>query len=443
MEMQLPTWVQDCMSALEQAGYAAFAVGGCVRDACLLKIPHDYDLCTDALPEETEQVFQNRRLVLAGVKHGTVGVITEGGPVEITTFRSEGTYGDNRHPDWVSFVPSVEEDLSRRDFTINAMAWSPSRGFADPFGGREDLKNGILRAVGEPDRRFREDALRILRGIRFAVRFHLQVEEKTMEAMFHQAPLIRSLARERVFEELCQVLLLTDEKAMQRFAPILSEAIGELGPIVGFDQHTRYHAYDLYTHTALVVSQVPADLTLRWAALLHDMGKIPTFTLDDQGQGHFYGHDRVGAEIGDRVLRSLKAPGVLRDQAVTLIAFHMKPLPLEKKQLRRRISRLGWEMTEKLFALQKADLCSKGADVREGLQQFAVLQSMMEALRQEDACFRLSDLSVDGHDLMALGLQGKEIGSCLQFLLEKVQDEVLPNEREALLAEAKKQFCRE
>ena len=357
--------------------------------------------------------------------------------VEITTFRSEGTYGDSRHPDWVRFVPSVEQDLSRRDFTVNAMAYSPRRGFSDPFGGREDLSRGILRAVGNPEQRFREDALRILRGLRFAVRFHLTVEKKTLAAMEHTAGLIDLLARERVFEELSRFLPLSDAPSLIAFAPILAAAIGELSPMIGFDQRNPHHAYDLYTHTAWVVAQVPEDPVLRWAALLHDVGKIPTFTLDDQGCGHFYGHDKVGAQMADAILRRLKAPTALREQAVTLIENHMNPLPESRKVLRRRISRLGWELTEKLWYLQRADLCSKGLSVEADLQRFGQIRDLMEEIRREDACLSLKDLAVNGNDLIALGLTGKAIGSTLNGLLSLVLDEQLPNTRQALLDAAR------
>ena len=203
--MVLPDSVRYCLDALEDAGFAAWCVGGCVRDHCLGLIPSDYDICTAALPEQTEAVFSHCRLVLAGKKHGTVGVVTRDGVVEITTFRTEGAYLDNRHPEWVEFVPDVEADLARRDFTVNAMAFSPRRGFADPFGGREDLEKGILRCVGEPQQRFREDSLRILRGLRFAARFRLQIQEETLAAMYSCAYLMDNLARERVFEELCKL----------------------------------------------------------------------------------------------------------------------------------------------------------------------------------------------------------------------------------------------
>ena len=438
MDMYLPPWVIRCLDALEQAGFSAYAVGGCVRDACLGKTPNDYDLCTQALPEQIQQVFRDHKLVLAGVKHGTVGVVTSGGVVEITTYRSEGSYADSRHPDWVSFETHVEQDLSRRDFTVNAMAYSPRRGFADPFGGQQDLDRGILRAVGEPEKRFREDALRILRGIRFAVRFSLQVEEKTLKAMLETRNLMDHLARERVFDELSRFLPLADRQSLCTFAPILAAAISELSPMIGFDQKNPHHAYDLYTHTAWVVAQVPPDPALRWAALLHDVGKVPTFTLDQEGCGHFYGHDQVGARMADDILLRLKAPTALREQVVCLIKNHMNPLPDSRKVLRRRISRLGWELTEKLWYLQRADLCSKGLEPSQDLERFSRVWEMMEQLWQEDACLSLRGLQINGYDLQALGLSGREIGRTLNALLALVLDEQLPNTREALLEQAEK-----
>ena len=267
--MILPEYITQCLSALESAGFAAYAVGGCVRDACLGLTPHDYDLCTAALPEQTETVFADHKLVLAGKKHGTVGVVTPCGVVEITTFRREGDYLDNRHPEWVEFVPDIKEDLARRDFTVNAMAYSPIRGFADPFGGRQDLKQGILRAVGDPVQRFREDSLRILRGIRFAVRYDLQVEEATMEAMVSQAHLMDNLARERVFEELNKLLPLVDAGDLLTFGPLLAAVIPELKPLIGFDQRSPHHAYDLYTHVDLdMIGHDPHELAAYLSAVL-------------------------------------------------------------------------------------------------------------------------------------------------------------------------------
>lgn len=438
--MFLPDSILECLDALENAGYAAYAVGGCVRDACLGLTPHDYDLCTSALPRETEAVFGNKRLVLAGEKHGTVGVVTDFGVVEITTFRTEGAYRDNRHPDWVEFVPDVERDLARRDFTVNAMAYSPKRGFADPFGGREDLKNKVLRAVGEPEKRFQEDSLRILRGVRFAVRFDLTVDPETRKAMLSQARLMDNLARERVFDELCKLLPLVDAEDLGQFAPILAAVIPELEPMIGFDQRSPHHAYDLFTHTAHVVAGVPAELTLRWAALLHDIGKVPTFTQDETGRGHFYGHAPRGAEMADQVLHRLKAPTALREQVVVLIEKHMTRLQPDKKLLRRQIGRLGWETVENLLYLQEADMGSKGTGKPEELAIFPQIRELLDQIKAENACLSLKDLAVNGHDLMEMGFTGRAIGQCLNTLLEQVIDERLPNEKAALLAFAKTQL---
>lgn len=431
--MYLPENIQNCIDLLENAGFAAYAVGGCVRDACMGLTPHDYDLCTSALPQETEAVFRAYRLVLAGEKHGTVTVITEDGPVEITTFRTEGGYRDNRHPDWVEFLSEIEGDLARRDFTVNAMAYSPKRGFADPFGGRADLENHILRAVGDPASRFREDSLRILRGARFAARFELTPEENTLNAMLSQAGLMEHLARERVFDELCKLLLVAKAEDITRFAPLLAAVIPELAPMIGFDQHSPHHAYDLITHTAHVVEGVPPTLPLRWAALLHDTGKVTTFTRDATGRGHFYGHAKESAAIAGGILLRLKAPTALREEVVTLIGRHMTRLQPERKWLRRQVSKFGFPMVEAMLSLQEADMGSKGTGEDDGSAVFSAVRGLLAELKAEDACLSLKDLAVNGNDLMALGYRGKAIGTCLNALLEQVVDERLPNERKALL----------
>ena len=432
--MILPDYVRECLDALENAGFAAYCVGGCVRDTVLGLTPHDYDICTAALPEQTEAVFAHRKLVLAGKKHGTVGVIFDKNVVEITTFRTEGAYQDNRHPDWVEFVSDITADLARRDFTVNAMAWSPKRGFADPFGGRTDLEAGLLRAVGDPELRFREDSLRILRGLRFAARYDLTVEEATWKAMLAQKHLMDNLARERVFEELSKLLLaVSSPEMLVSFGPILAAVIPELAPMLGFDQHSPHHAYDVFTHTAHVVTGVPQDLTLRWAALLHDVGKVPTFTQDATGRGHFYGHAGVGSELADTILRRLKAPTQLREQVVFLIEKHMTKLEPEKKVLRRWLGRLGAEAIEKMLLLQEADMGSKGTGKPEELVQFSHIRAILGEIQADNACLSLKDLAVNGHDLMALGFRGKAIGEALNILLEKVIEEELPNQREALL----------
>ena len=364
--MFIPNSVLTCINRLEESGFAAYVVGGCVRDHLLGLTPSDYDMCTAALPEQTEAIFADHRLVLAGKKHGTVGVVTEDGVIEITTFRTEGDYRDNRHPEWVAFVPDIEQDLARRDFTVNAMAYSPVRGYADPFGGQKDLEQKILRAVGDPQRRFREDSLRILRGVRFAVRYGLTPEQQTLDAMISLRYLMDNLARERVFDELCKLLPLVSADDLIRFAPLLAAVIPEVETCIGFQQHNPHHTHDVYGHTAQVVEGVPKDLVLRWAALLHDVGKPRTFSLDETGRGHFYGHAKESAVLADAILRRLKSPTPLREQVVLLIEQHMTPLTPDKKLLRRRLSTLGSETLKHLLSLQQADWSGKGTDeVRE------------------------------------------------------------------------------
>ena len=426
--MYLPNAVRELMERLESQGFQCWAVGGCVRDSLLGIAPHDFDCCTSALPEQLQAVFADRQLVLAGVKHGTVGVVTGDGVVEITTFRTEGDYSDARHPGWVRFVPEIWEDLARRDFTINAMAWSPSRGLCDPFRGREDLHHGILRAVGDPDKRFQEDALRILRGLRFAARFDLTIEENTRSAMDRQIAGLDALARERVFAELTGFLPRAKARDLLNAANLICRVIPELGPSLGFDQKNPHHDADVFAHTAAVVERVPAEEPLRMAALLHDIGKPSTFSVDEQGIGHFFGHAQAGAQLADAVLRRLKAPTAFREEVVFLVAHHMDRYPLEEKAARRCLSRHGLNRMLKLLALQSADF---GCEADDWPREFAQL---LKSVAEREGALTLKTLAVKGRDLMELGVApGPELGRMLEELLQKVLSGELPNERQALL----------
>lgn len=425
--MFLPENVQISMEKLEKSGFSCYAVGGCVRDALLGLTPHDYDLCTSATPAQTSQVFADYPQIHAGEKHGTVGIIFPNKEVyEITTFRTEGAYSDSRHPDWVAFVPDVEQDCARRDFTINAMAYSPSRGLIDPFGGQDDLKSKTLRAVGDPQRRFSEDALRILRGVRFATKFGLTVEPETKKAMVSLAPLMDKLARERVFDELCKLLPKVNAQNLVEFAPIITQVIPELAPCIGFDQKNAHHIYDVYTHIAHVVESTPPDLALRWAALLHDVGKPACFTQDSAGVGHFYGHAAESSRLASQILLRLKASNALRSEVCQLVKLHMNEIPAQKKGVTRFLSRHGAKTLENLLLLQKADgFESPEADT---------IRTLAAQIMQERGCLSLQDLAVNGHDLMALGYSGSAIGQALKQLLEAVLEEQVENEKNELLS---------
>ena len=440
--MYIPNSVLELMDRLEDAGYECCCVGGCVRDWLMGITPHDYDCCTAATPEEMLEIFGDRQLVLAGLKHGTVSVVTRDGLVEITTFRTEGGYADSRHPDWVKFVRNLREDLARRDFTVNAMAYSPRRGLSDPFGGQEDLKNGILRAVGEPELRFREDALRILRGLRFAARFGFQIEEQTRKAMHTEIDGLDALARERVLTELTGFLFKARAEDLVNAAEILCRVIPELIPTVGFDQKNPNHVHDVFGHIAQVVEHVPPTAQLRFAALLHDIGKPDVFTLDEGGVGHFYGHAPVSADMADGILHRLKASTALREEVVFLVRHHMDRYPPEEKTARRLLSRHGLQRMECLLDLQAADLGGKGTDGPDAsLRELEQLRQMLRTLARQEGALTLKTLAVKGAALMALGMApGPELGKVLNGLLEKVLSGELPNEREALLSAANNPF---
>ena len=427
--MYIPNSVLELINTLEEAGFETWVVGGCVRDHLMGNVPHDYDCCTAAEPEQMQALFADRQLVLAGLKHGTVGVVTEAGVVEITTFRTEGGYLDSRHPDWVKFVRDVKEDLARRDFTVNAMAYSPRRGLCDPFGGQADLKNGLLRAVGDPVLRFREDALRILRGLRFAARFGFEIEEATRTAMHTEIAGLDTLARERVLTELEGFLLAATARDILDGAELLFRVIPELAPQLGFDQKNPHHEHDIFTHTAMVVERAPKEPILRMAALLHDLGKVDTFFLDEKGVGHFYGHAGLGAKMAEEILRRLKCSNALRDEVTWLIAHHMDRFPCEEKSARRCLSKHGLPRMERLTRLQMADF---GGKVDDG-----DLDEWLRLLREVDAregALTLKTLAVKGQDLIGLGIApGKQVGELLNRLLSMVLAGELPNKREALL----------
>lgn len=434
-----PSHILRLMSCLEAGGHTAWVVGGCVRDSLLGLLPHDWDMCTSASPGEMKVLFAPYPLVLSGEKHGTVGVVTEGSVVEITTYRSEGDYDDSRHPRWVNFEKNVEADLARRDFTVNAMAYHPERGLLDPWGGQADLKAGILRAVGTAENRFREDGLRILRGVRFAARFRLTPEEETLRAMTSLAPTLSLQARERVFAELCGFLPAARASDCLTFAPVLAAAIPELEPLMGFRQNNPHHAWDVFTHTAHCVQTVPPELTLRWAALLHDVGKPQTYTEDEQGIGHFKGHARLGADMADRILLELRSPKHLRREVAELIAHHGSTRDFGSletdKPIRRLLGKLGEPLTRSLLALDRADERSKGTPPEDGA--FLSFEARLDAILQEPPCRRPSDLAIGGRELMDMGVaQGKAVGMILNRLLEEVTDGVTENKKEPLLARA-------
>ena len=436
----LPQPVKYVLERLGRAGFAAYAVGGCVRDTLLGRTPCDWDVTTAARPEQVLALFEGYA-VPTGLQHGTVTVRAEGMSLEVTTFRADGAYTDHRRPDTVTFSDALEDDLCRRDLTVNAMAMDVDGRVTDLYGGREDLAAGILRCVGGPERRFEEDALRILRTLRFAAVLGFAIEPATAAALREKAPLLSYIAPERVLSEmdrlLCGAFVLP---VLLDYPDVLGVFLPEILPCVGFDQHNRHHIYDVWGHTAHAVAAAPAERVLRWAMLLHDVGKPACFTMDEGGVGHFYGHPAISAELAETVCRRLRMDNRTAEQVVTLVRRHDRDIPRTEKAIARAVSQLGEETFRQLLEVKRADNAAQSPDDRPRLADIQRAEDILDALLARRQCFSLRELAVDGRDMMALGLRGRDIGAALQFLLDAVLDGAA-NDREALLALAKERLA--
>lgn len=436
--MEMPGYVQNVLTALEAAGYEAWCVGGCVRDLMLGRAPEDWDVTTNALPEATMALFGSHAFP-TGLRHGTVTVREEHRSVEVTTYRVDGDYHDHRRPDTVVFTPSLEEDLRRRDFTVNAMALSLRGDLRDPFGGQADLKAGVLRCVGKPERRFGEDALRILRGLRFAAVLGFAMDPATAAGIHGHRALLKDIAAERIQVELFKLLCGKDAAAVLREYPdVVCVFWPEILPMVGFDQRNRHHCYDVWEHTLHAVEAVEPEPVLRCAMLLHDVGKPRCFTVDQDGNGHFYGHPEISRELADDMLRRLKCAAAFRETVVRLVEWHDRNIPRTDRGLRRALRALGEEDLRRLILVKRADNLAQAPEYRDTQREIDRAEAILDKLVAADACFSLGQLTVNGRDLAALGLSGPEIGRTLNALLDKVVDGELPNERTALLEAARK-----
>lgn len=434
MREKIPSAVLRVVERLREAGQEAYPVGGCVRDLLRGAAPHDWDIATAALPEMTERLFADCRVIETGLSHGTVTVLAEGIPVEITSFRTEEGYSDGRHPDTVRFGVSLREDLARRDFTIGAMALDIEEDrVVDFFGGVEDLAAGILRAVGEPEQRFSEDALRILRALRFAAVLGFAIEPETAAAMERCAPMLLKISPERIRTELEK--LLCGEMAaavLRQYAGIVATVLPETQPMFGFRQQNPHHNRDVWEHTLAVVAAVPAEPLLRWAALFHDIAKPRCFTVDERGVGHFHGHPAVSAAMVREILRRLRCENRLIEEVAALVEIHDIRFPAEKKLAVRWAGRWGEERFCAFLELRRADTLAQADPSGAEAYRETMLRFLAEA-KAEAACFTVRELKIDGNDLVARGWHGRAVGEALEALLNAVQGGLLPNEREALL----------
>ena len=438
----IPQNVLDILRALNERGHEAYVVGGCVRDSLLGRTPTDWDVTTSALPEETAGIFDalgGYTVAKTGLAHGTLTIIKEHCPVEITTYRVDGAYSDARHPDAVRFTRSLREDLSRRDFTINAMAYHPDVGLVDYFSGRADLEARRICCVGDPDKRFGEDALRILRALRFASVLEFSLEKMTGESLHRQAFLLLQIAAERIAAEMNKLLCgPATFPVLMEYPDVFEVILPELSPMRDHPQYNAYHKYDIYEHTMRAVQAAPPLSVLRWVLLLHDSGKPSCFTRDAEGVGHFYGHPAVSAQITGEVLRRMKLDTATIERAVMLVTYHDVRLTAKEAEVKRWLRRLGEEAFFQLLEVQKADVRGQHPDLLYRIQDIEAIGQTAREVLASQACFSLKDLQVNGHDLIQIGIYpGKLLGDTLETLLEAVIDGRCPNRKEDLLEMAK------
>ena len=433
---RIPEQVKSVLRKLEEAGHEAWCVGGCVRDLLLGRVPGDWDVTTSALPEETQELF-GERAIPTGLQHGTVTVRTDEGHVEVTTYRTDGAYKDHRRPESVRFTRSLEEDLARRDFTVNAIAMSADGVICDPMDGWADLAVRRLRCVGDPDRRFSEDALRILRGLRFASVLEFSIESNTAAAIHRNSRLLREIAAERIRTELDKMLCGNGvAEILREYPDVLSVFVPEIWPAVGFQQNSPYHCYDVWEHTIQSVVAAPEEVVLRLTMLFHDLGKPATYSEDDDG-GHFYGHTKVSTVLADGILSRLKYDNETRKAVITLVERHDLPVQPTEKSVGRALRLLGERNMRRLLAVKRADNRAQSPEYWWRCEEIDAVERVVEEVLESERCFSLKQLAVNGTDLMELGLRGRWIGEMLEWLLTSVVDGNLPNERNALMENAK------
>lgn len=443
-KIQLPEACRFIIDRLDKYGYQGYAVGGCVRDSLMRRQPNDWDITTNALPEQLLEIFSDLPVIKTGLKHGTVTVMIEHEPFEVTTFRIDGNYSDGRHPDRVSFTSSITDDLARRDFTVNAMAYNEKTGLVDPFGGVQDLERKIIRCVGEPERRFREDALRLLRAVRFSAALGFSIEKKTLSALKTCSPTITLVAKERIFSELKKTVIAPYVSAALRTAPDpFFAAIPELAVIQNTPQNSRYHIYDVWEHTLHALEHISPDVTSRLAVLFHDVGKGICRMVGKDGYDHFYGHALHSAKLTYQALKTLRCDNKTLQDVVALVELHDTHFPMRQAKFRRLLSRLGYPLFFKLLDVSRADSLSHAPwCIDERCNALTEAKQEATRLQQENYCLTLKQLAITGRDLIELGLNGKEIGEVLNSLLDTVIIGQIPNDRAILLKKAEHRINR-
>lgn len=440
MAFHIDNNVSAILDTLHKEGYEAYIVGGCVRDMILGQEPHDFDITTSAEPMEVKALF--RRTIDTGLQHGTVTVLMNGEGYEVTTYRIDGSYLDSRRPESVTFTKSLEEDLKRRDFTINAMAYSEEDGVVDLYGGAEDLKKGIVRCVGVPQERFTEDALRMLRAVRFAARFGFEIDTETEKAIRELSHRITNISAERIHMELSKTLCSPNPGYMDRLVTygLIGHVLPEFEPNIGLEQNHPYHVYPVDLHTYESLRHIAPEEALRWAIYLHDIGKGYTKTTDDDGIDHFYGHPAKSIELSKKILARLKFDNKTRDKVLKLIEYHDYRFEDTLKSVRRAVARMGKDLFEPYLQVQYADIKGQAPDkfdVR--AQSLECKRALFQEMLDKDQCTTIKDLAVKGGDMMDIGVpKGKAIGYVLESLLDLVLETPELNTKDQLIEAARR-----
>ena len=437
---------ETAVKMLKDCGFEAFLIGGSVRDYIMGLPIGDIDITTNATPNETKEVFKDFRVIETGIKHGTVTVLIDNEPIEITTYRSEGTYSDNRHPDSVTFSKKLSDDVIRRDFTMNGIAFDFDEGFVDLVGGMEDIKNKTIRCIGDAETRFKEDALRILRALRFASVLGFEIETETKKAIHSCKALLKNISVERIQVEFSKLICGKNAySVLQEFSEVVCVFIPEFEKCIGFEQINRHHCFDVYTHILKSVEKSSTDnAIIRLALFFHDIGKPIVAHFDEKGEQHYYGHPKVSAEITENIMTRLRFDNDTKNKVVTLVRMHDSPIMLDeidtpsKKRLKRILSQIGVDLTYDLIEVKCCDNSAQCPEYYRGDNFYKTTYDILDEVINEDECFSIKDLKINGNDLIAIGFKGKDIGKALQKCLDGVIDGKVSNNYDDLIKYIKK-----
>ncbi len=428
------------IETLKSKGFEAFLIGGSVRDFVMGLPIGDIDITTNATPDEVKQVFADFRVIETGIKHGTVTVLINNEPLEITTYRSEGTYSDNRHPDSVVFSTSLADDVVRRDFTMNGIAFDFDNGFCDLVGGLPDIKNKIIRCIGNAETRFCEDALRILRAMRFSAVLGFEIETETKNAIHKCKDLLKNISAERIREEFTKLICGKNAyNVLQEFSDVVCIFIPEIYECVGFEQKNRHHCFDVYTHTLKAVEKSSQNPIIRLALLFHDIGKPSVAHFDENGEQHYYSHPKKSAEMTEKIMTRLRFDNDTKNKVVTLVKMHDSPIMVndmtkpDRKRLKKIMSQIGEDLIFDLIEIKYCDNSAQNPQYFRGEEFYKECREIVNEIINENECFSIKHLAINGNDLIALGYKGKKIGEILEKTLTAVIDDKVENEKDILL----------